>query len=963
METSPLYQLRPAEVFRALETSLNGLSTEEVVSRQELFGLNLLTEEKRLPAWRKFLEHSTHPMAILLWIAGGAALVLGEEALGIIIWILVLTNAFFSFARGYRAEQAMDALRKLLPEYTRVMRGGNETSIPASDLVPGDILVIAEGDHIPADARIIEEYGLRTNNSTLTGDAVPARKTADASLREGISEVERPNLVFAGTSVVSGTGKAIVYATGMLSQFGRIAHLTQVVEEGPSLLQIELINLTRKISYVAIGIGLAVGLLGIFEPRLRMHPLESVLLGLGVIAAALPEGLPATLTLSLAIAGQRLAQKGVLVKKLAVLETVGTISTICTDKSGTLTENQMTVREVWVARRMLNISGVGYEPVGSFNPNPSGQSFETDLKELLTAALLCNNSRLSPPAPGKPLWTSLGDQTEAAMRVAALKGGVDENLISHKLPRIHELPFDAHRKRMSTVHQLLDKQLPGIKFLHTHPTLFTQKVAYVKGAPREILQLCSHIQMDGELHLLDPEIRKEILEVIDDYAQRALRVLAIARRELPASADTYSTEYIEHDLTFLGLMAMHDPPRPEVYEAIQTCLQAGIHMVMITGDYGLTALSLARRVGMLTTPDTMIVTGAELDELNEIELQSLLTREVIFARMAPEHKLRLVAALQARGEVVAVTGDGVNDAPALRKADVGISMGISGTDVAKEAADIVLINDNFAAVVEAVREGRALYDNLRKSITYIFSSNLTEILPFIITALTEIPLSLRVYQILAIDLGTDLLPGLGLGSEAPEPEVMKKPPRRKDSPIVDRGLLHRAFLWLGVIETVLCYSGFFLVYLLAGKIEFIQIPVIHIPYQLGLTASLAHLSSPQIYRLAVTVFYGGVVMAQVGNAFACRTDTHRGQHLGWTHNRLLLFGIMASIALIILLIYFPPLANIFDHIPIPPALWIWLGLYAPILYTLDWIRKAIFRRHAQTKNDLKETTGEIIGSE
>jgi len=949
MESAPLYKLRPTEVFRALESSTSGLTSKEVESRQMLFGMNVLTEEKRTPTWRKYLAYTTHPMALLLWIAGGVGFMLGEEVLGAIIWALVLINASFSFFRGFRTEQAMEALRHLLPEYARVIREGVEINTPSIDLVPGDVLVLAEGDNIPADARVIEEYGLRVNNATLTGESVPARKAADASLHEGISEVERPNLIFAGTSVFSGTGKAIVYATGMLTQFGRITHLTQVVEEDPSSLQVELSNLTRKISLVAIGIGLLVGLMGIFEPRFASHPLEAVLLGLGIIVAAMPEGLPAILTLSLAMSGQRLAQKGVLVKKLSVLEKLGTISTICTDKSGTLTENQMTVREVWVGGHLLSISGGGYEPKGKFTPTPNGQPFEKDLQELLAGALLCNNSRLSHPAIGKPQWTYLGDQTEAAMQVAALKGNIDYQKLIKSLPRIHELPFDARRKRMTTIHQIKHGKLVETRQNSIQPTSHFQKVAYVKGAPREVLQLCTHILKHGEVFPLDPDQRIAILNTIDEYARRALRVLAVARRELPANFKNFNTENIEKELIFLGLMAMHDPPRPKVADAVQIFFRAGIRIVMITGDYGLTALSLARRLGMLTTPDTQIITGAELDDKDDSFLRVLLTKEVIFARMAPEHKVRIVAALQAIGEVVAVTGDGVNDAPALRKADVGISMGIIGTDVAKEAADIVLTNDNFAAVVDAVREGRALYDNLRKFITYIFSSNLTEILPFIITALTQIPLALRVYQILAIDLGTDLLPALGLGSEKPEPDILDHPPRRRDTPIVDKNLIRRAFFWLGLIESILCYSGFFLVYLLAGKLEFVTLPTLPIPGLLGLMGFLGRLPNHQLYMLAVTVYYAGVVMAQVGNAFTCRTEVHRGRYLGWTSNNLLIFGNFISILFIITLIYFPPLTSVFNLSTIPPLLWLWLGCYAPTIYGLDWLRKATIRFFRQPR--------------
>lgn len=937
MKLDPIYGLRPSEVYKALDTSPDGLSSGEVAARQELYGLNVLVEEAKPSHLRRFLSHVTHPLAILLWIAGGISFGVREPVLGLVIWILVLVNAWFSFWREYRAELAMDALRRLLPVHTRVVRKGIQTRVPAPDIVPGDVLILEEGDHIPADARVVEEYSLRTNNAALTGEAIPSRKTADASLRDGISEVERPNLIFAGTSVVSGTGRAVVYATGMLTQFGRISHLTQSVKEVPGRIQKEFVNLTRKISFVALGFGAVVFLVGALDVGLDW--LEAFLLALGIIVAAIPEGLPATLTLSLAMAGQRLAQRGVLVKKLSVIETLGTVSMICADKSGTLTKNQMTVREIWVAGQKLNVSGVGYEPKGRITTDHAGKPFQEDLRTLLVAADLCNNARLNPPTLDSPQWTSLGDQTEAALRVAALKGGIQEPQLRQAFPRIHELPFDARRKRMSTIHQVHNGALKIDE--KESPMISRRKIAFVKGSPREILQICTHIRVYGQDRLLDETWRSQILTSIDDYAGRTLRVLALARKELPLHSGYYEVNEVERNLTFLGLMAMHDPPRPEITEAIKVLKQSGIRLVMITGDYGLTAVSLARRVGMLNTKDPVILTGAELDNLSEIDLQALLHQEIVFARMAPEHKLRLVSAFQARGEVVLVTGDGVNDAPALRKADVGVAMGVIGTDVAKEAADLVIMNDNFASIVHAVEEGRTLYTNLRKFITYIFSSNVPEILPFLLTALFKIPLALNVRQILAIDLGTDLFPGLALGGEKPEPDTMRRPPRAKSQPVVDAGLLRRAFLWLGPIEAILSYSGFFITYVLLGRI--------HLPWieELNLLENMPHLiaiSPDQIDILAVTVYHAGVVTAQIGNAFACRTEINRGRDLGWLSNRFLLFGIFFEVGLILLLIYFPPLAGAFYHYSLPPVFWVWLLGYAPVLYSLEWVRKRLLQK-------------------
>jgi magnesium-transporting ATPase (P-type) len=926
LNSLPIHALRVSEVYRALESSPSGLSSEDAGQRLSSYGPNVLSEPAGLPLWLKLAGHVTHPMALLLWVAGGLSFISDRITLGIVIWGVVLVNAAFSFWQEHRAEEAIAALKKLLPVYALVIRDGAEAKIPASDIVPGDILVLAEGDNIPADARLVEEFGLRTNNATLTGEALPARKTSEAVLREGLSELEQPNLVFAGTSVVSGTGRAVVFFTGMLTQFGRIARLTQAVKEPPSLLLQGMARVTRIISLLAIIIGAVVFLIGVFD--VGMPGFEAFIFAIGIIVAAVPEGLPPTVTLTLAMAVQRLAQRGVLVKKLAVVETLGTTSVICTDKSGTLTQNQMTVREIWVSGQHLRVSGTGYAPKGGFSPSPGDMAIEADLNFMLTAALLCNNSRLIPPSQEHPQWSSLGDQTEAALRVLALKGGIDEHAMALLFPRIHELPFDARRKRMTTIHRNMRNE-----------------IAFVKGAPKEVLQLCTHILMHGEARLLDEATRAEIIRYNDEFARKSLRVLALARRELPPRTGAYRAEDTEQSLIFLGLAAMMDPPRPEVAKAMQTLHSAGVRVVMITGDYGLTAESMARRLGMLNTPTPLIITGAEVDGMSDTELQTILDKEIIFARMAPEHKLRLVAAFQARQDIVAVIGDGVNDAPALRKADIGIAMGVSGTDVAKEAADVILIEDNFAAVVSAIEEGRAIYDNLRKFITYIFASNVPEIMPFILMALFKIPLALTVTQILAIDLGTDLLPALAIGTEKPEPEVMQRPPRQRARPLLDRSLFIRAF-WLGVIETVLCYFGFFAVFYFAGYTHLLSLPRLDLlPYINRLA-----FGEGRVYVLATTVFHAGVVTAQIGNAFACRTERGVVRRIGFFSNRFLLVGIAIEILLILALIYIPPLALVFEHLPIPRNYWAILILYAPILYLLDWIRRQIIRYRGSVPN-------------
>jgi len=919
MSHAPIYSLRASDVFASMESSLQGLSSEEAVARHKLYGDNALIRAEQDQSWKNAIKQARHPFILISLLVIGISLREADYTLALVIGLLMIVNGAFSFWREHRAGQAVDQLRRLLPAYAHVIRDGEDVNIPSTLVVPGDLLVLAEGDNIPADARVIEEYGLRVNNASLTGESLATRKTGDASLADGMSELERPNLVFAGTSVAAGTGKAIIYATGMLTQFGRIAHLTQAVHEEPSSFQKELERIGRILTWTSVGVGGIVWLVAYLQPEVAAYFENPLLLALGTIVAITPEGLPATLTLSLAMAVQRLAGRGVLAKKLSIVETLGNVSVICTDKSGTLTQNQMTVREIWLASRKLQVSGVGYEPKGEFLPSVKGTAIAEDLNALLIGAVCCNNSRINPPSELHPFWTSLGDQTEAAMKVAALKSGLVEEYLELDYPRIHEIPFDARRKRMSTVHRTANGEL-----------------AFIKGAPREIVQSCTQIRIGGQDVPLSEALRAEVLAANDEYARRALRVLAIACHDLPSREGSYSPGNVETNLTLLGLMAMMDPPRPEVETAIQACREAGIRIVMITGDYGLTAESLARRIGMITGPTPAILTGVELDELNDTQVRALLDREVIFARMAPEHKLRLVSLYQSRGDVVAVTGDGVNDAPALRKADVGIAMGIIGTDVAKEASDIILTNDNFGSIAAAIEEGRAIYDNIRKFITYIFSSNVPEILPFLLTSAIGIPPALTVRQILAIDLGTDILPAVALGTEKPEPGIMKAPPRKRTTPLIDRGLLWRSFFWLGLLEAGLCYLGFLSTYLFSGNAALLNYPFLNtVQWPVLITFP------GDIQAVARSVFLAGVVTAQIGNAFACRTNKAHNRQMGWISNLNLIGGVLAALLIIIALIYLPAARAAFDTQRFPAIVWPFLLSNSLILYIFEWIRKRL----------------------
>jgi len=902
-----------AQLYQALNTERQGLSSEEAATRLRQCGPNALTEVHGPPLLRRFLAHFTHLMAILLWVGGGVAFIAQLPQLGVAIWLVVVINGAFSFWQEYKAERATEALRRLLPAYTRVLRNGVEQRIPAADLVPGDLMLLADGEHISADSRLVRTAELQVDQSTLTGESRPVRKSAEAVAVTGLTHAELPNLVFAGTNVAAGAGAALVYATGMGTEFGKIANLTQSLGEELSPLQKEIAVVTRIVTVIAVAIGVLFFILAVAIAGMNLA--ESFIFGLGMIVAFVPEGLLPTVTLALAMGVQRMAGRHALIKRLSSVETLGCTSVICTDKTGTLTQNEMTVRDLWVADRRFAVSGIGYAPEGGIGsgaeqPAPAQQG---DLQQFLLSAALCNNARLLPPNGTINQWTILGDPTEAALLVAARKGGITA-AAEQQMPRLRELPFDSRRKRMSTIHQV-----------------GRQRIAFVKGAPREMVALCTSLQRNGQSVPLDEPTRAAILATNDDYAHEGLRVLAVAMRRLPDTLRELTAETVETELTFLGLAAMVDPPRPAVAEAVQQCHHAGIRIIMITGDYGLTAESIARKIGIVQSAHPRIVSGSDLETLDDAALMAIMQEEVIFARAAPEHKLRVVQTLQRLGHVVAVTGDGVNDAPALKKADIGVAMGIAGTDVAKEAADMILTDDNFASIVGAVEEGRAVYANIKKFTGYIFTSNTPEAVPFIIFAFTggRTPLALTIMQILAVDLGTDLAPALALGAEPPEPGVMDRLPRARSEHLITWGLLARAYLWLGMLQSLAAMMAFYFMYWTNGYWgQFFGLP-----------------DSGPLYQAATAMTFGAIVATQIGNLFAQRTEYSSVFRVGLFTNRLVWLGIATEVVLLLLIVYVPILQSIFGAAPLGWRDWLFLLAWTPVLLLADEGRKWVVRRY------------------
>jgi calcium-translocating P-type ATPase len=870
------------EVLALLDATARGLTAAEAGRRLASAGPNRLERVRRRPlAWR-FLEQFWSFFAILLWIAGACAILAGMPELGWAIFAVIVVNGTFSFFQEYRAERAVEALEDLLPHEIAVVRDGDTRRVPARDLVPGDIVRLAEGDQVPADLQVLQADGLRVDQSALTGESYPVFKLpAVHDERHQVPFTERHELAFAGTGIVAGAAIAVVRATGMATEIGAVARLTQGVVEAPSPLQREMVRVTRIVTLLAAGFGVTFFALGVTSGRLPLA--EGFLFALGVIVANVPEGLLPTVTLALALGVQRMARQRCLVKRLSSVESLGATTVICTDKTGTLTQNRMTVRSVWIsgASRALDAAR---DEAGS------------DLRQFLEAAALACQATLEH-----------GDPTETALLEAAARAGVDLDTARAAHALITPYPFDSFRKRMTLVRH--DSGGP---------------VAYVKGAPEGILAISGALRLGGEAVPLTDARRRALLADHDRLAREGLRILAVARRAIGDDLLDAPVQAVERDLTFLGLVALWDPPRPEVAEAVELCQRAGVRVVMITGDHGLTARAIARQIGLAVSK---VVAGEEVERLSPDALRRLGAEPgVLFARTSPALKLAIVSSLKAQGEVVAVTGDGVNDAPALKAADIGVAMGRRGSDVAKEAAVMVITDDNFASIVTAIRQGRAIYANVGKFVSYIFASNVPELVPFLAFVLLGIPLPLTLMQILAVDLGTDLLPALALGAEAPEPGVMHRPPRPRTERLLSGRRLGHAYGFLGLIEAGLSLAGFFWTYWLAG-------------WRPGLEMAAAG----DLYRRATTMTFAGIVAAQVGNLFACRTDRESVFRAGLFSNRLVLLGIAAEIGILLGLVFIPPLAAVFHLAPLAPAEWGLLLAFPPVMLGLEEARKWLMR--------------------
>ncbi|MEM3771863.1 MAG: cation-transporting P-type ATPase [Candidatus Micrarchaeia archaeon] len=904
-----IHMLSIEEVFRELNTSENGLSEIEAKKRLKEYGPNIIREFKKKSIIIKFFEQFKSLFAILLIISSLLAAVLNMIELSVAIILIVIINAIVGLLQEYRAEKLVKELKKLMPLYARVCRDGIEKKVQASELVPGDLIILEEGDRVPADARLIESFGIAVSSAALTGESVPQAKNAEPFLEENVPLIDIPNILLMGTTIVSGHGKAIVFSTGMKTNFGSIANLAQAIKEEPSPLQIEISRTAKTLSIMAIIIGMVFFIIGIL---LKISLIEAFLFGIGVMVACIPEGLQATISVSLAMSIRRMARRNALVKRLSAVETLGCVTVICTDKTGTITKGEMTVTKIWINNKVLQVTGIGYEHHGDFILNGK-RILINDLPELnllFEAAVFCNNAKLIPPSDIRSRWGAIGDPTEVALLIASQKLDFNISLELAKKPRIYMLPFDSKRKMMSSIHNVNGR-----------------KIAYVKGAPIEVLSKCKYIIIDGVTTDLSFYYKDKIISKINDFAKEGLRILAFAYKEIPQDIQEYTIENIEKDLVFIGLMAMYDPPRPEVKEAIEKARRAGIKIIMVTGDHELTAKTIALQTSIMKDNESKVFTGADLDRLSDNELLKELDHDgIVFARITPEHKLRLVNLLKKKGEIVAVTGDGVNDAPSLKAADIGIAMGINGTDVAKESADVILLDDNFATIVNAIEEGRGVYRNIKRFTTYILSSNWPELIPFIAFVLLKIPLALTIMQILAVDLGTDVFPALALGVERPKPILMLQPPRSRKERLLDFGMIARSF-FLGMIEALASMISAITTWMSGG-------------WNFGHFLS----TNSYLYRKGTTMAFASIVTTQIGNVFACRTSRTSIFKVGFLSNKWVFFGILGEVIITVFIIYLQPLQYVFNTVPLSLYDWFFLFMFSPLILFTEEIRKFFLRR-------------------
>ncbi len=866
------YNLSKEEVLATLNSNENGISQAEADSRLKTYGLNELIEKKHVTPLEIFINQFKSILILILLVAAGVSgFILQEYTDMIVILFIVVLNSIIGFVQEYRAEKAVEALKKMVSLNSRVLRGGEVREISASSIVPGDILVIQEGDKIPADGRLIEINSLKIDESPLTGESTSITKKIEPIEGE-VSLDQRTNMIYKGTHASYGRGVAVITATGMSTEFGTIAELIQSIGEEDSPLKKKTEKLGKQLGLMAL-----IGCLIVFSVDYLngISFVESFLTAVSLAVSAIPEGLPTVLVITLSLGAQQMARKNAIIRRLNSVETLGTTTVICSDKTGTITKNEMTVRQIQTPNKSVNVTGEGFTPVGKFisNGEEIEPLIEPQLDLILKAGLLCNDSSIVSDEEVGPYI--IGDPTEGAMLVAAVKAGLIPEDVENMHPRIWEAPFDSNRKMMSTVNNAGS----GARI-------------FAKGAPEVIISKSSEYYLNGSIIELNEDQKGKIQSQVSSMADNALRVLAFAYKDI-GFGNEYTQEVVESNLVFIGLMGLMDPPREEVTHAIQQCKKAGIRPVMITGDHKSTALAVAREVGIISEYDNDVITGSELSTISDEELLNRVEKVSVYARVSPEHKLRIAQALRAKGNIVAMTGDGVNDAPAIKAADIGIAMGIKGTDVTKEAADMVLADDNFATIVNAVEQGRIIYDNIRKFMRFMISSNFDEMIVITVFVLVGLPVPFIPVMILWLNLVTDGGPAIALSMDIPKDDLMSKPPRDPKE-----GVLHGMYLFIFVyvvLQSLTMAGTFYWKYIIQGA---------------GL-------------EMARTVTFMQICMFELVVVWNCRSETHSVFKTGLDNKYLLASTIVGGL-LTFSLCYIPLFQNIFETVPISTRDWVWV---------------------------------------
>jgi P-type Ca2+ transporter type 2C len=900
----------------------NGLTSKEAQQRLLQFGPNELTEAPPTTFWQMLREQFVNFVVLLLIVAAVISALLGDYVEAAAIMAIVILNAALGVIQERRAEQELAALRKLAAPDAHVIRDNSRQVIPARELVPGDIVLLDAGNYVPADVRLLQGFNLRIEEAALTGESVPVRKDASSRLEKDLPLGDRKNTAFMGTLVNYGRGRGVVVGTGMMTQIGMIAEMLQSVKQEPTPLQRRLDQLGKVLGWAALAVCALVFLVGWLQ---GYAPLDMFIIAVSLAIAAVPEGLPAIVTISLALGMREMIKRNALIRRLSSVESLGSATVICSDKTGTLTQNEMTATKMWVDGQFIDITGSGYSPNGEFlvDKKPVDPSDYQAALTTLWVATLNNDADLevSGSSDMKQTFRMAGDPTEGALIVAAAKTGAQVRALNIAYPRLQEIPFDSARKLMTTIHELREPRDEDISPFSDNGHELQNYAITIKGAPDLVLNLCTHYQrMDDYAVSLDETQRQRILDANDQMTAKALRVLAMAYRVIPEMPEEITADNLEHDMTFVGLVGLIDPPRPEVPPALDISRQAGIRTLMITGDYPRTAGAIADAIGLLQ-PDHLVLTGSDLDQMDDQTLQSQVGQTDVFARVSPEHKMRIVESLQANGEVVAMTGDGVNDAPSIKRADIGVAMGITGTDVAKESADMVLTDDNYASIVAAVEQGRVIYSNIRKFVYYLLSCNLAEIATIFLGTLFTSASPLTAIQLLWLNLITDGAPALALGTEKGDPDVMNQPPRSPSEPIVNR------FMQIGIAIQTVAITAVTLTAYIAGLRLYTDQP-----------------------EMAVTMAFVTLSFSELLRAFTARSERYPILRIGIFTNRFMNYAVVFSLLLLLAVIYVPILNPVFNTVPLYWEQW---QLILPMLFipaiTAELTKMILTRRSSSRK--------------